>query len=218
MSDAASAKLSAIAKQRWGLFTTAAAAEAGVSRNQLARMTKLGALERVAQGVYRFAGAPEPVEQELYATWLALGGANYAPHQVPPVVAAGQTAALLHEIGDFYPGRYDFIVPTRKGTRLPGVRLRVRQLSAGEFTFVDQMPTLTVERVIADLVSQWTDLSLVADMTRDALTAGKLVSPQKLSNYLSPLAKSHGYARNDGGSFASAIFELAGARPTGAYQ
>ena len=85
-------------------------------------MASAGAIERVAQGVYRMAGAPQQDHEAIYAAWLALGGAT-APRTetgVAPVVAAGQTAAVVHGIGDFLPAGFDFIVPARKGTRLRG--------------------------------------------------------------------------------------------------
>lgn len=215
MADGAFAKLGAIAEQRWGLVTTAQAEQAGVRRKQLARMAATGALERVAQGVYRIAGAPEAEHELTYATWLALGGARFAPGEVPPVVAAGRTAATLHGIGDFYAEGHDFVVPARKGTRLRGVRLRVRHLEWQEVSFVDGMPALTIERAVADLVEQWTDLSLVAGVVRDAIDQDKLVAPGRLAGYLAPLASSNGYP--SGVAFARALFELTGAEPAGGY-
>ena len=155
-------------------MTTAQAESADVSRKQLARMASAGAIERVAQGVYRMAGAPRQDHEAIYATWLALGGAT-APRTetgVAPVVAAGQTAAVVHGIGDFLPAGFDFIVPARKGTRLAGVRLRIRRLTPEDVIPVGGLPALTVERTLADLVEIGTDLSLVAGAARDAARAG----------------------------------------------
>jgi hypothetical protein len=39
-------------------------------------MASAGAIERVAQGVYRMAGAPPQDHEAVYATWLGLGGAT----------------------------------------------------------------------------------------------------------------------------------------------
>lgn len=209
MAGATLAKLGAIAEQRWGLVTTAQAEDAGVSRKQLSRMAATGALARVAQGVYRMAGAPELENQRIQATWLALGGAGPRTSDgVAPVVAAGITATLLHGIGDFFSDGFAFIVPARKATRLPGVRLRARSLTRGEVIPVGGLPTLTVERTIADLLEQWTDLSLVADTVRDAVLQGKLVAPRDLITYLDPIAAAR--HRGDGRSLAEELFELAG--------
>jgi hypothetical protein len=59
-------------------------------------------------------------------------------------------------------------VPARKGTRLAGVRLRIRRLTRDEVIPVGGLPSLTVERTLADLVEIGTDLSLVAGAARDA--------------------------------------------------
>lgn len=206
-------KLGAIAEAHWGMFTTAQAASSGIDRARLSRLSATGAITRELQGVYRMAGAPLGEHALTYATWLALGGDRA---EVPSVVAAGETAATLHGMGDFYPAGWDFIVPTRRSTRLPGVRLRVRTLTPAEVTYLDGMPVLTVERTIADLIGQWTDLSLVADAVRDAVRLGTLVHPQLLVDYLNPHAKGAGYV--DGHAFASALFELAGAEPIGSYR
>jgi predicted transcriptional regulator of viral defense system len=214
VADSALVRLGPVAERRWGLVTTAQAEGAGVSRKQLARMTSAGAVERVAQGVYRMAGAPRQEHEAIYATWLALGGAT-APRTeagVAPVVAAGETAAVVHDIGDFLPAGFDFIVPARKGTRLPGVRLRVRRLTPEEVIPVGGLPALTVERALADLVEIGTDLSLVAGAARDAARAGKLVAPDRLVSYLGPVAARR---KSDGRSLARDVFELAGVRLEG---
>ena len=213
VADSTLARLGSIAERRWGLVTTAQAGGAGVSRKQLARMASAGAIERVAQGVYRMAGAPPQDHEAIYATWLALGGAT-APRTetgVAPVVAAGVTAAVVHGIGDFFPDRFDFIVPARKGTRLPGVRLRVRRLTRDEVIPVGGLPALTVERAIGDLIETGTDLSLVAGAVRDAVRA-KLVAPGRLVSYLDPIAARR---KSDGRSLAGDLFERAGVSPEG---
>lgn len=212
MADATVARLGAIAERRWGLFTSSQAVAAGITYKQLTRLTANGVVERVIHGVYRVVGAPA-VEHELTcAVWLALGGANYRAGEVPPVVAAGTTATTLHGIGDWYQDGFDFIVPARKGTRLPGVRFRIRHLERDEITFVQQLPVLTIERTIADLVEQWQDLSLVAGAVHDARTSGRLLEPDRLAGYLDPLAAARG--RSSGAEFLSDLLELAAGTST----
>lgn len=209
MADSTLARLGSIAERRWGLITTAQAADAGVTRKQLSRMASAGAVERVAQGVYRMAGAPPQEHETIYATWLALGGAA-TPHPAPGsplVTAAGITAAVVHEIGDFLLDRLDFVVPARKGTRLPGVRLRVRRLTRDEVIPAGGLPTLSAERTIADLVDIGTDMSLVAGAVRDAVRQDKLVAPERLVTFLSPIAARRG---GNGLSMATELFETAG--------
>lgn len=95
-------------------------------------LVSAGALERMAQGVYRVVGAPTGEHDMLRAMWLALGGHLKTENGAPRVVAAGTTAAELHGVGDFYLDLYDFVVPRRRGSRMKDVRLRVRQLNRSE--------------------------------------------------------------------------------------
>lgn len=205
MADATLVKLGAVAERRWGLVTTTQAEEAGVSRKQLSRMASSGALERVAHGVYRMAGAPPQDNGAVYAPWLALGGATNPRTEsgVASVVAAGVTAAVVHGLGDFFLDGFDFIVPARRGTRLPGVRLRVRRLTMGEVVPVEGLPALTVERMIADLIDLRIDRSLVAGVVRDAVRADKLVAPDRLAAHLAVRGR-------DGRALAADLFGEAG--------
>ncbi|GAA1493804.1 type IV toxin-antitoxin system AbiEi family antitoxin domain-containing protein [Curtobacterium herbarum] len=208
MAGAVTGRLAEVATQRWGLVTTAQAAAVDVGRNALTRLTSTGVLVRVAQGVYRMAGAPELEHEAIYATWLALGGATRPATgaDVPAVVAAGVTATVLHNIGDFSLEQSDFIVPTRRATRLPA-RLRVRALTSAEVTFAESVPTLTVERTIADLVGLSTDRSLVVDTLASAHEQGKFSRPRQLAQYLDPLARGSGF--RDGSEFAADLLARA---------
>jgi hypothetical protein len=78
---------------------------------------------------------------------------------------------------------------------------------------VNGLPTLTVERTIADLVEQRHDLSLVAGVVRDAVASGRLLSPKDLVAYLEPLARRTG--THDGHELADKLFDLAGIAPEG---
>lgn len=220
MAQATLTALAAIAEQRWGLVTTAQAQAAGVTRQQMSRWSSNGVLERVAQGVYRMAGAPPQQHEEIFAAWLALGGATSPKTStgVAAVVAAGITAAIMHEAGDFFLDELDFVVPARKTTRLPNVRLRIRTLSREDVYPVQGLPAMTLERTIADLVEQWVDLSLVAGVVRDAVTSGRLVAPDRLVGYLEQIAsaqKRTGAGAEGGRALAHHLFELAGAFPEG---
>lgn len=103
-------------------------------------------------------------------------------------------------------------MPARKGTRLPGVRLRIRRLTPEEVIPVSGLPVLTVERTLADLVGIGTDFSLVAGAARDAAQAGKLTAPDRLAAYLEPAAARR---KSDGRSLASDLLALADVRPEG---
>lgn len=210
MADRTIALLGELAAHRWGLFTTSDAEAAGVRRKQLTRMAASGAIERLAQGVYRMAGSPEHPHERVLVAWLALGGHHGSPSSVPPVVAAGETAADLHGLGDFFVDELDFIVPQRKGTRVGSIRLRVRSIDRRDVQFVDGVPALKVERLIADLIEIRTEQSLVADVIEQAASSGKLTSIRQLEKHLAPLARRYGHAPNDGASFREELYDMAG--------
>ncbi|MFT4213876.1 MAG: type IV toxin-antitoxin system AbiEi family antitoxin domain-containing protein [Microbacterium sp.] len=202
MAGSTIAKLGAIAAERWGMVTTAQAASAGISRKTLSSLTTSGALERLAQGVYRMAGAPAAMLEidTIRIHWLALGGTT-------SVIAAGRSAAALHEIGDWLPGASEFVAATRRTTRIDGVRIRIRSLEAKDTVFVDGMPTMTVERTIADLVESQEDLSLVSDAVAQAIQRGTLLRPDRLKEMLEPLA--HRYREPSGAALVERLSEAA---------
>lgn len=211
MSNSTIALLGSIAVERWGMFTTAQATAAGVARKSLSGLANAGAIERVAQGVYRIAGAAA-AEIELDTIrihWLALGGAMRPSTDsgVPALVATGKTAATIHQIGDWFSGASTFIVPERRATRLSDVRLRVGTLLAEDVVIVDGLPTMTVERTIADLIAAGEDLSLAAGAASDAVRRGSLTSTRRLALNLDKVARRHGY--DSGASYASDLLEIA---------
>lgn len=186
MSGSTIAALGTIAAERWGMVTTAQAANAGISRKTLSSLTTSGALERLAQGVYRMAGAPAAMLEidTIRIHWLALGGTT-------SVIAAGRSAAALHEIGDWLPGASEFVAATRRTTRIDGVRIRIRSLEAEDTVFVDGMPTMTVERTIADVAQ--------------AIQRGTLLRPNRLKEMLEPLA--HRYREPSGAALVERLSE-----------
>lgn len=200
MASSTIAKLGAIAAERWGMVTTAQAAEVGVSRKTLSNLAASGALERLAQGVYRMAGTPAAMLEidTIRVHWLALGGTT-------SIVAAGKSAAALHQIGDWFPGASEFVAPTRRTTRIEGVRIRIRSLEAKDTVFVDGMPTMTAERTIADLVESQEDLSLVSDAVAQAIQRGTLLRPDRLKEMLEPLA--HRYREPSGAALVERLSE-----------
>ena len=209
MSARAIVKLGKVAEDQWGMVTSSQAQEVGVSLHALSRMANSGAVERVAHGVYRIAGAPvAEMLGDLRAAYLSLGGHRTTDGRQRRIVVGGETAAGLHGVGNFYLSKYDFITPHRRGTRLRKVRLRVRNLDPGSVTFIDGMATLTAERLVADLVSIDTDLSMVSDVIAEAHSKGLFHSPTKLDSYLEPLARRTHH--HSGAELRSALFAGAG--------
>ena len=188
--------LGRIAERQWGLVTTRQAVEVGVSRLHLSRLSQAGALERLAHGIYRMAGAPPVEDEDVITAWLGLATTGEPP------VAAGATAARLHGIGDLWLDTIEFTTTTRRTTRRPDVRLRVAHLDPADVTIARGIPTMTAARTIADLVKQNTDLSLVTDAAADADRAG-ILDRRHLARTLNPLAAAEGYP--DGAAFADSL-------------
>ena len=132
------------------------------------------------------AGAPEGELEinRLRVDWLAVGGAG--------LTVAGKSAAAVHRIGDWFPGASEFVTPQRRTTRLTDVRLRTRKLEKVDVMYSDGLPTMTVERTIADLVEAREDPSLVASALLHAVQNGTLLAPRRLSQLLDPLARRNG--------------------------
>ena len=210
--------LGALAAEQWGLFTTAQAAQAGVSSQQLARLAGQGVLERVRHGVYRVAGAPPGAQDHVRAAWLALRpaqtagerlglGAGTEPEEVE--VVSHRSAAALHGLGDLDADRAEFSVATRRQSRDRDVRFHLATLSAGEWTVLDGLPVTTVERTLADLARVHLDGGHLAGVVRDVVTTLHL-EPGVVAQALAPFARRYGAEPQDAQRLVSQFLEEAG--------
>lgn len=195
------AALSPVAYDYNGFVTSRQAHDVGVSNTQLKSMADAGVLERVEHGIYRFEAAPGQLSDPTFWRWLAVSqGDRHGSDGVPPVIVAGENAAELHDIGDFWPRGFDFIVTARRFTRIDDVRLRRRTVEPIDVDYVDSIPVLTIEATLADLAGpdQGADLSLIGDAYRDARRLGRIVRPERLVALLGRYAHIHGFSRGDG--------------------
>jgi hypothetical protein len=157
------------------MVTSAQARSVGVSRVDVARLIADGALEPAdgASRVYRLAGAPpDPDLDGIRAVWLQLGDARPGSSrlQAPDAVVAGRSATVVQELGDLLPSPFEFIVDRRRQLRRADVLLRVRaHLPRDAWVIVDGLPTATVPRIVADLLSANEDGSAVARVCQDAV-------------------------------------------------
>jgi hypothetical protein len=184
-----------------------------VSRLWLSRLAAQGLLERVAQGVYRDAGAPSDRFDRLRIAFVETGPRVAAGERVrqpvPDAVVSGAAATYLHGVGALVPEPYEFTVPRRRKTRRDGIVLRVRRLAPEDVTRREGLPVTTVERTMADLVEAWTDLSLVRQVARDAAN----VDRGRIAELLAPFAARHGLPRGDGAGMWAKLERLAGRDP-----
>lgn len=205
--------LAELSASQWGMVTTAQASEHGVQRLDLSRLARAGHLERLTHGVYHDAGAPSDEYQSLRAAWLAADPSRPAEARLRDltggIVVMGESAASLHGVGDLPAGRHELSSPTRRQTQRPDVSFRQRQLEPADVTIAHGMPVTTIERTIADLVEARTDLSLVADVLRDAAWA-RHVDTRRLAELLGPLAARNGLRNHDGAALLDRLTALAG--------
>jgi len=206
--------LAELTAYQWGMVTSAQASMHGITRLDLSRLAEAGHLERLAHGVYKDAGAPAGRFDDLHAAWLstdpkAMGEVRIKDSTNDVVVVAGETAADLHDIGDFRALRHDFVSPTRRQSQRREIRYRQRTLDPRDVMLVEGMPVMTMERTIADLVDDNKDLSLVGDALRDA-SSKRTLDLQRLRELLAPLAARDGFKKGDGDALLHRLMEIAG--------
>lgn len=124
----------------------------------------------------------------------------------------GESAAALHGVGDLPADRQELSTPVRRQTQRAEISYRQRQLELDDVTIAHGLPVTTIERTVADLVEARTDLSLVADVLRDAARARNL-DTGRLSELLSPLAARNGHRKDDGAALLDRLAALAGLDP-----
>ncbi|MBK6668514.1 MAG: type IV toxin-antitoxin system AbiEi family antitoxin domain-containing protein [Actinobacteria bacterium] len=92
--------LADLSAPQWGMATTAQASAHGVTRHELSRLAQRGHLDRVAQGIYRDAGAPADAFEGIRAAWLGAEPARTAEERLSDlpngVVVMGASAAALY--------------------------------------------------------------------------------------------------------------------------
>lgn len=206
-------ELADLTASQWGMVTTAQAATRGVTRLQLSRLSESGHLERVSHGIYRDPGAPPERFDALKAAWLSIDPTHTAQERLasgaPDAVLSGPAASYLLGLGDLVPEPYEFTVALRRQSQRSELRYRVRQLPAESITRREGLPVTTREQTIADLVESRTDLSLVANVLRDAARQSALDTP-RLVALLSPLAARNGHPKGDGESLLRHLLDISG--------
>jgi predicted transcriptional regulator of viral defense system len=191
-----------VAEDQSGLVTRAQALAVGVPRATFTRLATGGALIRVAHGVYRVVGSPDPGNLELRAAWLQLDPETPAWERVRSsnvAVISHRSAAEVYDLGDIIAGAYEFSVPARTQTRRGDVRLYRREVGAADRAIVDGLPVTRPHRIVADLLTAYEDGSAVATIAVEAVRRG-LTSPAEIAAAVAPLAGR--YDAGDGAELA----------------
>lgn len=193
------ARLTETAEDQWGLITRQQALGAGVSRRTMERLTAEGSvLRKVAHGVYRLTGAPQPDREGLRAAWLQLAPAvpGWA-RKAEQGVVSHRSAAAMYGVGDLPEERFEFTVARRHQSRRPDVRLHHRKLADAEWIVLRGLPVTRPARIASDLLRDREDPAAVAQIVGDAL-ASAYEHPGALTDALSPHASAFGLPRGDG--------------------
>lgn len=194
-------RIAELTSQQWGLFTSAQAHNESVQAKDLQRLANAGLIERVAHGVYRDVGVPQDQHEHLRSIWLSLDPARSAAHRLQDYandyVVSHSSATQLYQVGDLLEDETVFTTSSRKQSTRLGVRFSRRKLPADLITIKEGLPVTTIERTIVDLIRDDTDLSLVADVLRDANATMDVDYPQ-LTTLLGSVAQRVGLPRGNG--------------------
>jgi predicted transcriptional regulator of viral defense system len=194
-----------VAEDQWGLVTRAQALAVGVPRATFARLVAAGALVRVAHGVYRIAGGPDPGHVDLRAAWLQLDPSAPAWQRVESdqvAVVSHRSAAELYGLGDLIADTHEFSVPVRTQTRRQDVRLHLRQVPPDDRDVAQGLPVTRAHRIVVDLLSGYEDGSAVATIAVEAVRRG-LTTVERIAASVAPLARR--YHMSDGAALADQL-------------
>lgn len=172
-----------------GVFTTAQAERMGVPRDALHDAAESRRIERIMRGVYRMIGSGASFADELTAIWKLTDPAKFTHERLrvaewDGIVVGGSTASALLEIGDLHLSPYRIYAPRRINTRNDTARFTKRTVSRSDVTFSHGLPVTRFERTLFDLVMDDEDLSLVADVLRDAWRVNRDFDFKRLADLL----------------------------------
>lgn len=134
-----------LAERQAGLFTTAQAAELGVSRRALSHHAAKGSLEHRRYGIYRLRRFPRQRFEDLVEAALWAG---------PGAAISYESSLVVYDVGDAMPHAIHVTVPRPFRGRRPGVILHRDQLTDSEKTVRDAVPVTTIERTLLDLARE----------------------------------------------------------------
>jgi predicted transcriptional regulator of viral defense system len=202
--------LADLAEEQSGLFTRRQAESTGMAWTTLARLAKNGAAERVAHGVYRLRGAPPADHLALRAAWLQLAPDVPTWQRRPGEgVVSHRSAASVYGLGHLPADVHQFILPARRQSRRPDVRLHRALLRHGEWINLRGLLVTRPARTAADLLSDREDPQAVAHVVADALRQ-IYDYPDTVAHALAPHAARFGLPDDDGLALMQWLLDLTG--------
>ncbi len=152
--------LLATAGNQHGYFTTAQAAEHGISRRALTWRAQQGSAQRLGHGLYRLPHWPPDPDDELYALQAI----------APFGTFSHDTALILLGLTDIIPSTIHFTIPETSRLRSrPGVTLhRSRHGAMTDRTLRDGLWVSTARRALLDAAREGADPDQLVSAARDA--------------------------------------------------
>ena len=131
-----------LARRQHGVFTRAQAMRAGLTPRMIERRVTSGTWIRLARGIYAHAAHPPTWRRQVKAAELSVAGA----------VVSHRTAAALHGLPGFRPGRIEVTTHARVSGR--SSLAVVHRRATVPATIVDGIATTTIARTIIDVAGQ----------------------------------------------------------------
>jgi len=201
------------AESQSGLIATGQLLRLGLTPTDVAGLVAAGYLMDTyyVEDVWRIAGTTERDHEAVHATWLAASEHGRGRGATAPLIAAGETAAVLLDIGDYWPTTFEFVTEDPAPyCGFDGIDVRPMQLDRLDTLLVRGIPAMTPARAITDLVATHGDHSLIARALHDAVWKHYPVGPRDLDPFPAPLAAEHGHGEGDGAALRRALYQLAG--------
>lgn len=134
-------RLAAVARTQHGVFSRSQARSVGLTRSMIESRLRSATWIRLDPAVYALASHPFTWERQLMAATLS----------VPGSVVSGRSAAALHGLDGFRPGRIDLVAPPGRNERSRLARVHRSRFRAS--TNIRGIPTLTVACTLLDLAA-----------------------------------------------------------------
>jgi predicted transcriptional regulator of viral defense system len=153
-----------LAETHGGHFTVDQATQAGLTHRVLSYHASTGELERVAQGVYRWARFPPHPFADVITAVLWAGDNTAASHE---------TALAVYGLADAMPPVIHLTTPRRFRGRRREVTVHHAPLAAAEIRVFNAVPVTTPARTLVD-VARSSDPSLAQEAATEAIDQGLL--------------------------------------------
>lgn len=158
-----------IASDQKGHFTSAQAAECGVSRSLLAQRARNGSIARERRGIYRLTRYPFSMHEEIMVGWLAVGR--------DVAVVSHQSALEVHDLSDVIADEIHVTVPRSRKDRIrvEGVHVHttVREFEPLDVVSREGMRITSPIRTVLDIDEAWFSLEHIEAAARQVIQRGQ---------------------------------------------